>query len=362
MNSKTCNFVCLFHLLISSTSIMDYILVCIGQFVAVTSSEFTIDICCQKLLDVPQDINNSITSLDLKWNRIRQIMENAFDDLYLLEFLNLDFNKVSYISPKAFRNNHVLHYIKLYDHRLMAIPEQFGEAADSLVRLEMKVRSKHILQSVNFTDYPLLEWVSFTKSAPANGVITLKNLPSLKLWYGEHCALTSFPNFSEAPHLEKANLHTGFFPLIPQEYLAGSTKLKHLNLPNGQLNRLPGMKNMVSLLLLNIQNNKLTTLPDLYHLPLRSVTMLHNPWVCDVALCWVRMWPFIKKSSIVTVSMDPICNLPTEAAGTPLMERHPVDMECYKGKFKNIKYVPYNIYWTNILQSKDITYWDINTF
>ena len=185
MNSKTCNFVCLFHLLISSTSIMDYILVCIGQFVAVTSSEFTIDICCQKLFDVPQDINNSITSLDLKWNRIRQIMENAFDDLYLLEFLNLDFNKVSYISPKAFRNNHVLHHIKLYDHRLMAIPEQFGEAADSLMRLEMKGRSKHILQSVNFTDYPLLEWVSFTKSAPANGVITLKKstIPEVMVWW-----------------------------------------------------------------------------------------------------------------------------------------------------------------------------------
>ena len=152
---------------------------------------------------------------------------------------------------------------------------------------------KHTLQNVNFTDYPLLEWISFRKNIPADGIITLKKkLPSFRFWFAEHCALTSFPNLSEAPNLIRAQLHTGLFTSIPPEYLAGSTKLRYLTLLNGKLNSLPVMDNMIYPRELVINNNDLTTLPYLYHLPHRIIKMQHNHWVCDQALCWVRMWPF----------------------------------------------------------------------
>ena len=315
---------------------MEHPLIVIAQLVLITTSALKIDFGGKHYHVLPGDINPNVTELDLLYNDFRRIENHTFDGLFLLEILVLDWNGVKYISPKAFWNNPVLWKIDLYEHRLLVIPENFGEAADSLVELGMKVRSKHVLQTVNFTDYPLLEGISFTHGTPANGIITLKNLPSLKWLYAEHCGLISFPNLSETPNLETTNLHTGFYTSIPKEYLASSTKLWALRLPDGQLTHLPAMNNMVSLSYLEIENNNLTTLPDLYHLPLREIKMQHNPWVCDQALCWVRMWPFMKEFSLVIDSMNTNCSSPTEAAGTPLMERHPVTMRCYNGKLENI--------------------------
>ena len=198
------------------------------------TSTMEIDICCKGLLDVPGDVNISVTELILASNQIRWIEGPAFHGLLILEILDLNFNQVTYISPKAFRSNHVLRRINLIDHRLMAIPENFGEAADSLEILAMKVLiSKHILQRVNLTGYPRLWEITFSNAAPANGIFTLKNLPRMTALYAEHCALTSFPNLSEAPNLWKASLHTGFFTSIPQEQLARSTRLQYLNRPGG---------------------------------------------------------------------------------------------------------------------------------
>ena len=322
---------------------MEHILIVIAQLVLITTSALKTDFSGKRYHDLPDDVNTNVTELILLYNDFRRIEDHTFDGLFLLEILNLNWNGVTYISPRAFWNNPLLWEIKLYEHRLLAIPENFGEAADSLVNLEMNVRRTHVLQRVNFTEYPLLESILFTHGTPANGIFTLKNLPSLKWLYAEHCALISFPNLSEAPNLDAASLHKGLFTSIPKEYLAVSTKLNVLRLPDGQLTRLPAMNNMVSLSYLEIENNKLTTLPDLYHLPLREIKMQHNPWVCDQALCWVRMWPFINKFSLIIDSMNTICIAPMEAAGTPFMERHPVTMRCYNGKLESILFL-YNMH------------------
>ena len=311
---------------------MGYILLIIGQLAVMTTS--ALQIILKGLPDVPGGINASATELILQGNQIRRIEDNTFDNLLILEILNLGKNPVEYISPNAFRNNLVLRQIILYEHRLVTIPEKFGEVADSLVTLYMRVKGKHTLKSMNFTDYPNLDWMTLKNTRPADGIITLKNLSSFTRMHSEYCALTSFPNLSEAPNLAIAYLTQGLFTSIPPQYLAGLTRLKKLVLGFGKLNSLPAMDKMSSLQDLNVETNNLTTLPHLYHLPLQTLTIRGNPLVCDKVLCWVRMWPFMKRRDPVTDSTNTICSSPSEAAGTPLMERHPVAMECYKGKYK----------------------------
>ena len=67
----------------------------------------------------------------------------------------------------------------------------------------------------------------------------------------------------------------------------------------------------------------------MYDLPLISLTMADNPLVCDKALCWVRMWPWMKAS---LVSLDePVCAVPNEVSGVKLMEVDPTFTECFQG-------------------------------
>ena len=67
----------------------------------------------------------------------------------------------------------------------------------------------------------------------------------------------------------------------------------------------------------------------MYDLPLETLTVVDNPLVCNKALCWVRMWPWMKASSVP--KDEPVWAGPNKVTGVKLMEVDPTFMQCFQG-------------------------------
>ena len=80
--------------------------------------------------------------------------------------------------------------------------------------------------------------------------------------------------------------------------------------------------------ILYLARNRISTIPDLYHLPLTDLYLAGNPLVCDNALCWIRMWPWMKPP-LVTDAIT--CETPDSLQHALLMDINPITLTCQMG-------------------------------
>ena len=158
--------------------------------------------------------------------------------------------------------------------------------------------------------------------------LSIGRLPEMKELRAHGCRLETFPNLAGAPNLELVALNHNNFSYIPPSAVSGLVKLRELQVTDCGLRYLSDLSHLASLMKLHIAQNALTSLPDLYHLPLTRVTWHDNPVVCNKALCWERMWSSMKPG--ITDLENVVCAVPQSLS---LMDVHPVDMKCYDGKY-----------------------------
>ena len=158
--------------------------------------------------------------------------------------------------------------------------------------------------------------------------------PNVKILRLKHNKLDTFPNLMLLPKLKWAPLNDNRIQLFPEKHISASFNLKKLAVAKNHLINLPNLSHLTSMDQLSVYENNLTTIPDCYDLPLTGLYMAFNPWVCDITLCWIRMWPFKKPALDLEVYSGGVakCAAPASLAGIALMDAHPVDMECYEGK------------------------------
>ena len=116
---------------------------------------------------------------------------------------------------------------------------------------------------------------------------------------------------------------------ISIQNVTGLTAVRLFDLASNKLTDIPNLSFMGKLETLRLHANQLSSVPDMYDLPLEYLTMAGNPVVCNKALCWVRMWPWMKASPVP--EDEPVCAGPDELAGVKLMEVDPTVMECFQG-------------------------------
>ena len=133
-----------------------------------------------------------------------------------------------------------------------------------------------------------------------------------------------------APLLQDVHMKHCQMQSMPFENVIGVNEVKALYLPLNKLTKLPAISFMDKLNILKLQNNRLSSTPDLYDMPFTRPTLASNPMVCDKALCWIRMWPSMKTASIP--SDEPVCAEQAEVAGMKLMDVDPTFMECFRGE------------------------------
>ena len=300
----------------------------IAWLLCVTKAEMTVDRSDENLITFPNNINTDVTTLMLSGNNITRIENNSVASLTALEKLKLNNNGVEFISTNAFVNNTHLADLELQGHRLSTIPPELGGAWKTLVRFGFG-RGRLSIPAVHMENFTALTMINmnffYTKS------FILRNLPSLKQLYAQNCKLQEFPDLAEAPKLETVQLHQNDFTWVPSWALAGLSKLRYLMLPESRVMHLPDLSHLASLKTIHVNGNALKTIPDMYDQMITKINLANNPLVCDKVLCWIRMWDYIKYPLDVNSYQKGTCAKPTHMRGL-LMDVHPVEMKCYKGK------------------------------
>lgn len=273
---------------------------------------------------------NSVTGLDLSYNRISKINENAFCNLTLLESLSLRSNLIFFVHKRGFVNLDSLQLLDLSDNRieylggntfytaknlrilnlarnnlralsrdlfsktalesvdlsgnlLNAMPSvSIGEVGETLRRLDLSNNHIEHLDSTMFADVPSLSTLNLSTNKltilPDNVFTSIGNLLSLDL-----SANTLRANFKELFHyvqkLRNLNLAQTSLDDVPQLPLPN---LVTLRLSSNRIGDLPAgvVENLAQLRRLYLDDNALKVLPSAVWSHLQSLKELdvsNNP-------------------------------------------------------------------------------------
>ncbi|XP_009465390.1 PREDICTED: LOW QUALITY PROTEIN: toll-like receptor 2 [Nipponia nippon] len=98
----------------------------------------------QDLLRVPHGLPGGLRSLDLSYNKLREITAGDFASMTQLRHLDLGYNNISHIAPDAFLSNLLLEHLRLFNNSLHHIP---ALALQPLVNLRWLDMSNNLYRS-----------------------------------------------------------------------------------------------------------------------------------------------------------------------------------------------------------------------
>ena len=226
------------------------------------------------LTSVPQNISIQATYLHLGGNKISRITNMSFVLFKELTMLKLSGNGLTHIENGTFDHNAKLEKIYAKSNNIRQLPHSFGSAATRLRILDLWCALRDLpIGSMNFTEMIRLKWLNI-ECRNLHGVFHVSRLPRELETIGLYFArLTQFPDFARyTPSIAKIMVSGNRITEVPSEHIVESSTLKQVNLVS----------------------NRLSTVPDFYHLPLRGLPVSRNPIVCDQSLCWIHMWPWMK--------------------------------------------------------------------
>ena len=282
------------------------------------------------LTSIPQEASPGDQLLYIRDNTIRRIPVDAFVSYSKLRRLIFIGVGLQYIENDAFRRQDKLEILSIIDScRNLLLPPDFGPPTKSLIRIILW----GTLSRNNAIAYPYFEAFEKLESLNIGGnylKVPDHFLPNnLTVFYAMMNVMPTFPSFGITPLLQNIALHSSRMNTISLQTVAGLTGVEGLGLHNNRLSDLPDISFMKDLVYIPLHRNRLASMPDLYELPLTTLTLANNPLVCDKALCWIRMWPWMKISTIP--SDEPTCAGPAAMVMMRLMDVDPVLMKCFKG-------------------------------
>ena len=284
------------------------------------------------LTAIPPEVVEGDPYLQIWDNAIERIPRGAFitySNLRYLELINLG---LRYIEEGAFNGLDKLEKIYSQYNEIIELPTDFGPPTKSLVDITWwnNLPSHTVLTFPYFLAFKNLTHLNIG----GNYLSTFQSslIPHTLIYINlGYSMLSIFPNFATyAPMLEEIGVYKCQMHLMLIENVTGLTEVKKLYLGSNKLTTIPNISFMDKLEVLSLHDNQLSSVPDFNDLPFTELTLADNPLVCDMALCWIRMWPWMKTSSIP--SDEPVCAGPDEVAGMKLMDVDPTFLECFSGK------------------------------
>ena len=284
---------------------------------------------------------DNITSIPLavsQWDDFIYIANSPIDHIPVNAFLSytnltrviLIGVRVQYIEEGAFNEQDELEKFTIQQSEaVLQLPSDFGPPTKSLVYMMFW----HTLPGA--TVYPYFAAFEKLRHLDLGGQraetlqahLLPKNLTTIAAAY---TVLPTFPSLGiYAPLLRKIIVHRCRMSAMPVQSVTGLTEVTGLHLHTNKLSVLPDLSLMIGLKILELHKNRLTSIPDLYTLPLTTLTLADNPLMCDKSLCWIRMWPWMKNSTIP--NDEPSCADPAEMFEMKLMDVDPTQMKCFKG-------------------------------
>ena len=281
----------------------------LASLFTLVSSEVDIDLSDQDLSHIPPDIDIAVSSLNLDSNRISILTKWSLYNFTDLRFLYLQFNAMSVIEDGAFDTNSKLEVLKLSNNVLTKLPSSFGAATYSLQIFKATLAIKpEAFKYLNFTNFNNILWISLGNNKGLPGNVITKYSKSIEVLGLFKCNIETIPDLSiYVPHVRTLGLQ--------QNALANI---------HGK-----GIGKLMELMNLRLDSNQLQSVPDLFHLPLRSLKLTDNPLECNQSLCWLRMWVWFKPGPKDTDAT--VCAAPDTLRGRKLCDVDPVILRCYQG-------------------------------
>ena len=154
----------------------------------------------------------------------------------------------------------------------------------------------------------------------------ISGLVSLEIMRLENNMLLTMPNVSYLTKLMDVDLSNNYITDVPANTLLGIPNLLTLRLNQNKISVLGDISALWAHVYL--EDNNLTTLPDLYNMRLDTLMMEGNPLSCNQTLCWLRMWPWNKTLPIMD---NPNCINPSKDSLSVAIQVHPAELQCFKG-------------------------------
>ena len=270
-----------------------------------------IDMSEMNLTTVPEDILTDVTNLILDRNKIIRITNTSLALYQELSYLHIWRSSLTYIEDGSFDHNPKLKTLSAGGNQIMQLPRSFGAATTSLSAIHFwcSLRDQAIL-NINLIEMISLRWLNAgcaNHHGRFDAALLPRNLVYICLNYGSLVEFLDFGRYT--PKMAEILMSGNAITEIPSEYIVTSLALKELYL----------------------NNNRLSTIPDLYHLSLTKLHLRSNPISCDQSLCWVRMWPWMKTPADITDGIT--CKTPGFLLGVFLMDINPSTLGCHEGAF-----------------------------
>ena len=281
---------------------------------------------------IPEQAIEDDPALYIENTQIDHIARDAFitySNLKKLYLINLG---LRYIEEGAFNGQDKLEVFWSISNWNLHIPSDLGPPTQSLITISLwqTLPRSEVITFPYFAAFGKLTDLNIGGSSLTTFRPNLLPRSLLVIHLG-YSRLPVFPKFAlYAPLLERIYAYKCKMHSVPFENITGLAKVKYLNLHTNNLDKLPDISHMEQLEELYLQNNRFSSIPDLYDTPLTTLTLANNPLLCDKTLCWIRMWPWMKAASIPTD--EPFCAGPAEVARIKLMDVDPTFMECFRGE------------------------------
>ena len=280
---------------------------------------------------VPQDLDPNTKVLRLYRLPIPVLDNTSFVRYPYLRKLYMEWCSILYVKSGAFDSTPQLKFLSFVGNRIREFPNNFGLASKSIVEIRLwyslKVRKLPPLYFRNFTKLLILN-LGDNKWKPFDPSILPASLKYINLNFVD--GLSTFPNFTHwTPNLKGISIGGNLITEIPPENIR-NMNITSINIRGNRLMSISDYTAYPCIEKLILDSNILSTIPDFYNTTLTRLTLSNNPLVCGSVLCWIRMWPWMFDTPLLTDT--PTCASPAGVAGTPLMEVRPIHLECYNGK------------------------------
>ncbi|MEE6495579.1 hypothetical protein FKM82_002087 [Ascaphus truei] len=225
-----------------------------------------LDLSSNNLTQIPSGLPRNIVLLHLEKNSIRSISEDVLTQIRNLEYLLLHNNKLRArgIHPAAFLGLKKLHTLHMYNNMLEKVPAGLPRRVKTLMLLHNQITS---ISKNDFATTYFLEDLNLSYNKITSGAVhrdAFRKLRLLKTLELSGNSLKSLP-YGLPRNLEILRLKENDISSIPQETLAGMSKLKELYLSNNKLKinsiYTGAWAELSSLQLLDLSVNQLSYVP-----------------------------------------------------------------------------------------------------
>ena len=224
-----------------------------------------------------------------------------------------------------------LDHINLVNNAISVIPQ---EAIDKFSKIRVLRLGQNVLESFpNVSHHRTLKAIFMNGNRIKHVRRSLiEGLMVLEFLSLSQNRINLMPDLSHLPRLRKITLNTNYLRYVPASCLEG-LKIELFDLRYNRITFIEDFPKMTPSI--DLRNNMMTTLPDLYDSNFVSLELENNPLFCNQSLCWLRMWPFDKPLPVLD---NVLCSSPPDRNGTMLMRVHPTLLKCYEGKCGDIIY------------------------